>query len=128
MDLKTKAAAMREAMEQTAKSLEDEGRLLEAVRVSAGMADLQDDVAARLLEFCVATFCEKNKRPNELLDDLSQHLAHHASIGFAAFRRREHPQVVPKPEWTGRTDDMDREFTVTHQDRQFCITVEEIDG
>lgn len=61
--------------------------------------------------------------------DLAQHLAYHASIGFAECRELEIPaDGEPNAELAGRTDGNDAEFTVSHGGVKFLITVERLCG
>jgi hypothetical protein len=61
------------------------------------------------------------------LADLAEHLAYHASVGFAECRGLDLPEGrVPTPEATGRTDGEDVEFTVCHEDVEYLVTVERV--
>jgi hypothetical protein len=61
----------------------------------------------------------------DMLQDLAQHLAYHASVGFAECRDMD-PPLEPTAEHSGRTDGHDMEFIVEHAGRKFTVTIEEI--
>lgn len=61
----------------------------------------------------------------DMIQDLAEHLAYHASVGYAECRDME-PPAVPQVVDDGRTDGHDREFVVEHAGRKFSVTVEEI--
>ncbi len=59
-----------------------------------------------------------------MLQDLAQHLAYHASIGFAECRDMD-PPAEPTAEASGRTEGLDMEFVVEHNGHKFTITIEQ---
>lgn len=61
---------------------------------------------------------------NDTLQDLAQHLAYHASVGFAECRDLPSCEE-PTAEASGRTEGHDMEFVVEHNGLKFTITVEQ---
>lgn len=63
----------------------------------------------------------------DMIQDLAEHLAYHASIGYAECRDMDAADLkVPEVVDEGRTDGHDREFVVEHAGRKFTVTIEEV--